>query len=145
MHLPGCHRQVAATYKPASSFRPSLPAQQDFITRAASRLHLLNWAGIVHVEDKTMLSAIDHSPQGNHVTVLEPLLLLHPFDNVAVARRALHAGETLNVAGRALEISEAVPANHKVALYDIREREIIRKFGQPIGSASTSITRRKRR
>jgi len=73
------------------------------------------------------------------VTALEPLLLLHPSDNVAVARRALQAGEILTVAGRTLQIAEAVPASHKVAINDIRESEVIRKFGQPIGSASTSI------
>ena len=77
--------------------------------------------------------------EGNPVTALEPLLLLHPSDNVAVARRALQAGEILTVAGRTLQIVDAVPANHKVAINDIREREVIRKFGQPIGSASTEI------
>ena len=70
---------------------------------------------------------------------LDPLLLLHPSDNVAVARRALQAGEILSVAGRTLQVAEAVPANHKVAITDIRERDLIRKFGQPIGSASTKI------
>ena len=73
------------------------------------------------------------------MTALEPLLLLHPSDNVAVARRPLQAGENLTVAGRTLQIAEAVPANHKVAVSDIREREVIRKFGQPIGSASAAI------
>ncbi|RLT11620.1 MAG: altronate hydrolase, partial [Planctomycetota bacterium] len=43
------------------------------------------------------------------MTALEPLLLLHPSDNVAVARRALQAGEILTVAGRTLEILDAVP------------------------------------
>ena len=75
------------------------------------------------------------------MTALEPLLLLHPSDNVAVARRALQAGEILTVAGRTLEILDAVPANHKVAISDLRERDLIRKFGQPIGSASTQIAR----
>ena len=72
---------------------------------------------------------------------LEPLLLLHPSDNVAVARRPFLAGKNLTVAGRSLQIAEAVPANHKVALSDIREREVIFKFGQPIGCASVPIAR----
>ncbi len=75
------------------------------------------------------------------MTALEPLLLLHPSDNIAVARRALQAGENLTVAGTILQIAEAVPANHKVAITEIQEREVIRKFGQPIGSASTAIAR----
>ena len=74
------------------------------------------------------------------MTVLEPLLLLHPSDNVAVARRALKAGEILTVAGKTVQIAEAIPANHKVAVNNLREGAVIRKFGQPIGSASTGIS-----
>lgn len=73
------------------------------------------------------------------MTALEPLLLLHPSDNVAVARRSLLAGETLTVGGRTVTIAEAVPANHKVAINVIAQRDTIRKFGQPIGSASAGI------
>lgn len=74
------------------------------------------------------------------MTTLEPLLLLHPSDNVAVARRPLLAGEKLTVAGKSLQITEAIPANHKVAISDIREHAVIFKFGQPIGSAGSNIT-----
>jgi len=73
------------------------------------------------------------------VTALEPLLLLHPTDNVAVARRALQAGETVTIAGKTLKIVDAIPANHKVALSDIPKTNVIRKFGQPIGTASADI------
>ena len=77
--------------------------------------------------------------QGNPVTALEPLLLLHPTDNVAVARRALQTGETVTFAGKTLKIVDAIPANHKVALSDIPKSHVIRKFGQPIGTASAEI------
>jgi altronate hydrolase len=73
------------------------------------------------------------------VTTLEPLLLLHPTDNIAVARRALKAEETLSVGGRTIRISEPIPANHKVAIEDIPAHRAICKFGQPIGSAGTDI------
>lgn len=74
------------------------------------------------------------------MSTLEPLLLLHPSDNVAVARRPLIAGETISCAGRTMTIPEAVPANHKVAIAEIPQGAVIRKFGQPIGSARTDIT-----
>ena len=73
------------------------------------------------------------------MTTPEPLLLLHPSDNLAVARRALQAGESISVGGRTIEIAEAIPANHKVAILSIPAGKTIRKFGQPIGSATDAI------
>jgi len=73
------------------------------------------------------------------VTTLEPLLLLHPSDNIAVARRALRAEEVLTVAGKTLRITEPIPASHKVAIERIPAKQAIRKFGQPIGSAGVDI------
>lgn len=73
------------------------------------------------------------------VTVLHPLLQLHPTDNVAVARRALRAGETVSCGSFSVTISEPIPANHKVALNDLAAGSGIRKFGQPIGSAAAAI------
>lgn len=73
------------------------------------------------------------------MTNLAPLLLLNPTDNVAVARRALKSGESLTVAGRAVVVTEAIPANHKVAISPIPASREIRKFGQPIGSAAHDI------
>jgi len=73
------------------------------------------------------------------VPSLEPLLLLHPSDNVAVARRALKPEEVMTVSGRSVRIVEAIPANHKVAIQEIAAGQTIRKFGQPIGSAVTTI------
>ncbi len=71
---------------------------------------------------------------------LEPLLLLHPSDNLAVARRALKPGESISVAGRTIFIAEAIPANHKVAIQDIPPGQTLKKFGQPIGSAVSLIS-----
>lgn len=70
---------------------------------------------------------------------LEPLLVLHPSDNLAVTRRALRAGETVSVAGHTVQVAVAIPANHKVALVNIAKGETLYKFGQPIGSALSPI------
>ncbi len=73
------------------------------------------------------------------MTTLAPMLLLHASDNVAVARRPLLAGEVLSVAGQQIRVAEPIPANHKLALAAINTGKTIRKFGQPIGSASQPI------
>lgn len=73
------------------------------------------------------------------MTVLHPLLQLHPSDNVAVARRALRAGETVSCGAVSVTTTEPIPANHKVALIDLSAGTGIRKFGQPIGSALVAV------
>ncbi len=73
------------------------------------------------------------------VSSLEPLLLLHPSDTIAVARRALQPGENVTVAGRSVTVAEAIPVNHKLALIPMPKGATVRKFGQPIGSAATDI------
>jgi altronate hydrolase len=74
------------------------------------------------------------------VANLEPLLRLHPSDNLAVTRRAVKADEIVTVDGQSITIAEAIPANHKVAIQQIAKGQTIRKFGQPIGSAVTPIS-----
>jgi altronate hydrolase len=73
------------------------------------------------------------------VANLEPLLRLHPSDNLAVTRRAVKADEIVTLDGQSITIAEAIPANHKVAIQQIAKGQTIRKFGQPIGSAVTPI------
>jgi altronate dehydratase len=65
----------------------------------------------------------------------DPLIRLHPDDDVAVARRRLLAGE--NVAG--LTVRDAVPPAHKVALRDLPAGAPVRKYGQGIGRATVAI------
>lgn len=68
-----------------------------------------------------------------------PALQIHPRDNVAVSLRSLEAGSTVDVGGRHVQLTAAVPAAHKFALRPIRGGEAIMKFGQPIGRATTDI------
>ncbi len=68
------------------------------------------------------------------------LLLLHPSDNVAVARVIIPAGQTATAAnGPAVVTREAIPAHHKVAVRDIPEGTPILKYGQKIGLASSAV------
>jgi altronate hydrolase len=68
------------------------------------------------------------------------LIVLHAGDKVAVARVALPEGaEVARPEGDALVIRNAIDAGHKVALRPIARGEVVLKYGQPIGVASTDI------
>lgn len=66
-------------------------------------------------------------------------ILLHPSDNVAVARVPLSSGQTLTLGGKQLTLPDPVPPGHKVALRGISAGEEIVRYGQVIGRASVSI------
>lgn len=67
-------------------------------------------------------------------------LRVHASDDVAVMLRDAQTGETIAVAGAATLIcSEPVASGHKVALRDLPQHAILRKFGVPIGRASRAI------
>jgi len=70
----------------------------------------------------------------------QPLIQLHPRDNVAVARVALAAdSEVQRADGAPLQVRAAIAAGHKLALRDIAAGEVVLKYGQPIGVASRPI------
>ena len=48
-------------------------------------------------------------------TRLPPLLLLHPDDNILVARRDIAAGERVEVDGESVVIPVAIELGHKLA------------------------------
>ncbi|MEO6280496.1 altronate dehydratase family protein [Roseateles sp.] len=64
------------------------------------------------------------------------LIVLHAGDNVAVARAPLAEGQALPQ----LRVREAIASGHKIALRDIARDEVVLKYGQPIGVASTAIS-----
>ena len=66
-------------------------------------------------------------------------LLLDPRDDVAVALRALEAGESLEVDGRTIALKADIPFGHKLAIRHIAAGETVRKFGWPIGRARSEI------
>ena len=64
---------------------------------------------------------------------------LHPTDNVAIARVPLPAGTELRVNGVPVLTRDAIPAGHKVALWDIAAGETVERYGQVIGRAKVPI------
>jgi altronate hydrolase len=67
-------------------------------------------------------------------------ILLHPRDNVAIARIALPAGQSLELNHATICMKEAIPAGHKVAIREIAPGEAVLRYGNVIGFATTRIT-----
>ncbi|TVQ02219.1 MAG: altronate dehydratase [Planctomycetaceae bacterium] len=67
------------------------------------------------------------------------VVVLHPRDQVAIAVRALVAGQTVLVDGRTVPVTEAIAAGHKLAIRPIALGEPVFKYGQPIGKATAEI------
>lgn len=77
---------------------------------------------------------------------LKRALILHPDDNVATAVEEIGAGEEVAVplAGGGfltLTAEEAIPFGFKLALQEIPQGAIIRKYGETIGKASAAIVK----
>jgi hypothetical protein len=71
---------------------------------------------------------------------LRRLLKLDTGDNVAVAIFPLARGEVAELDGATIIIAEDIPFGHKVAVVPVEIGEKIRKYGCPIGSATSPIT-----
>lgn len=60
-------------------------------------------------------------------------------DNVVTAIEDLEAGATLPYDGEVIELTEAVPFGHKVALVAFEPGDTVLKYGEPIGRATEAI------
>lgn len=73
---------------------------------------------------------------------MSALLIVNDNDNVAVALRDLEPGEVLEVPGQGrtqVQVREAVPFGHKMALCDIRVGGPVIKYGEVVGLAVRDI------
>ncbi len=64
---------------------------------------------------------------------------LAPQDNVAVALRALHAGERVSFDGVPLVVERYIAVGHKLAARPIGAGDTILKYNCPIGVATQDI------
>jgi altronate dehydratase len=70
------------------------------------------------------------------------ILVIHPRDNVAVALRALAAGEQAIAKGlERFPALEEIPASHKIALREIAAGEEIIKYGETVAVSTRAIKR----
>lgn len=72
---------------------------------------------------------------------MNPVLLIDPSDNLAVALRDLEPGETLDIAGETLTPVEVIPQKQKIALRDFAEGEKTTLFGVTVGIAGKPIAK----
>lgn len=79
------------------------------------------------------------SPTSN--AKLPPLLLLHPDDNIVVARRDIVAGERVSLDGESFVIPAAVELGHKLARRALMADARVVKYGAPIGSMKSAVAR----
>src|SRR5271165_3956501 len=68
-------------------------------------------------------------------TAENAVIVLHPSDQIAIARVTLQSGQQV----RSIVVREPIPAGHKVAIEDLAQDELIRRYGQVIGRARTPI------
>jgi len=69
----------------------------------------------------------------------EVTIVLHPEDDVAIAKVGLSAGTVLEDPGGRLTVRADVPAGHKVARRAVAEASPVRRYGQVIGFATKAI------
>src|SRR5690349_12629267 len=72
---------------------------------------------------------------------LPPLLLLHPDDNILVARRDIAAGERVELDGESVVIPVAIELGHKLARQALAADTRVFKYGAPIGSTKSAVAR----
>lgn len=67
-------------------------------------------------------------------------LQLHPRDNIAIAKHELDAGVSIAMPdGKALTLTQPIPAGHKFALQAIAPAQSILRYGYTIGMATQAI------
>ncbi|HIU17712.1 MAG TPA: UxaA family hydrolase [Candidatus Avidesulfovibrio excrementigallinarum] len=66
-------------------------------------------------------------------------LRIEPTDNVAVVAQDTRAGDKLSYAGGEVVALEDIALGHKIAICDIAQGELVRKYGVPIGRALAPI------
>jgi hypothetical protein len=72
---------------------------------------------------------------------LPPLLLLHPDDNILVARRDIAAGERVEIDGEGFSMPAAIELGHKLARRALAADTRVLKYGAPIGSMKIAVAR----
>ena len=72
-------------------------------------------------------------------------LIMQPNDNVATALEEIQAGDdvaaTCGKESRTIHAAEAIPFGFKIALQEIPQGDLIRKYGEVIGRASAAIAK----
>ena len=69
---------------------------------------------------------------------MNPVIRIHPADDVVIARTQLVGGTRLESEGGVV-VSGLIPPGHKVAVRTIRAGQPVRRYNQIIGTAKADI------
>lgn len=64
---------------------------------------------------------------------------IHEKDSVAIAVQAMKKGEVFDELGEKVVLLDDIPMGHKIAVFDIKEKMDVIRYGQPIGHATRDI------
>ena len=68
-----------------------------------------------------------------------PLVKLHPSDNVVVARVQIPAGAEISLNDATFKVPQAITPGHKLAVREIPKGDVIYKYGEEIGRAGETL------
>jgi altronate hydrolase len=75
----------------------------------------------------------------SEIALFEKAIIIHPEDNVAIAKTAIGLGTLLRINGAKLATTQTVQPGHKIALKPIAKGEPVVRYGQVIGIATEDI------
>jgi len=73
--------------------------------------------------------------RGEPTTLEKVALVVHPDDNVAVAKTKIAAGTVVDWRGRRLLVREEIPPGHRFALVDLPSGAPVKQYGQPFATS----------
>ena len=79
------------------------------------------------------------SDSNNSIPFHDACLVMHPEDDVAVAKRPISAGKELGGGPVALKANQLIGPGHKIAIRTVAKGDPVKKYGQTFGFAESDI------
>lgn len=74
-------------------------------------------------------------------TVIAPVILLHPDDNILVCVKQFHPGDEITIDGETLLSEIDIAVGHKIARINLRPGDKVYRYGAPIGSMTQAVAK----
>ena len=66
-------------------------------------------------------------------------IIMNPNDNCATVLEDISKGSQIKLREISITVNQNIPLGHKIALTDIKNGELVKKYGQAIGIATEDI------
>jgi len=66
-------------------------------------------------------------------------IIMNPDDNCATILEDISKGSQIKIRESSIIMKQNIPLGHKIALKDIRKGDLVKKYGQAIGTATVDI------